>query len=211
MSVSDEILQVYQRFYAQRSVLGEAPPLTIDPDAIGVAAFPTDKAMSELKAVALYLMGKSPNANIPFSEQLNIVENAYREQPFWQELLFDYLNLSLNVEELRLKQENADLRWQVEEALSDARIEEDYLNKIITHFADKIAQAGFRVDGENLIRNYFKMARTDEEHAWEVLTVNPAYFSPIITRDETGKVHLSPQQAIAENARLAHFLKGVKG
>ena len=81
----------------------------------------------------------------------------------------------------------------------------------MNHFAAKIAEEKFHVDGQSLIRNYLKMMRQDAKKAWEVLTTNPAYFSPIVAHDDSDKVVLSPAQATEENARLAHFLKEVRG
>ena len=211
MSVSDKIIQVYQRFYAQRNMLGERPPLTIDANQIGAAEFPADQAMRELAVAAAYLMGRPTLQNVPFKEQVQIVRDAYGDQPFWQQLLFDYLDLTLTVEEARLKRESEELHDKTEELLFDLKARENHIEDIIAHFAEKIQAADFHVDAKNLLRNYFKMARRDAKEAWETLIKNPAYFSPIVSRDEEGKEVISPARATAENVRLAGFLKGLKG
>ena len=211
MSVSDKIIQLYQRFYAQKNMLGERPPLTIDVNKIGAAEFPTDQAMAEMTAAAAYLMGRSTLQNVSFKEQVQIVRDAYGDQPFWQQLLFDYLDLTLVVEEARLKRESEELHDKTEELLFELKVRENHVEDIISHFADKIQSADFHVDAKNLLRNYFKMARRDAKEAWEMLIKNPAYFSPIVARDDNGKEVLSPAHATAENIRLAHFLKGLKG
>jgi len=211
MPVSDKIFQLYQRFYAQKNVLTEAPALTIDTDDIGVAEFPEDKALAEMRRVAGYLMSRPDLSKIAFTDQVQIVRDAYQGQPFWQELLFDYLDLTLDVEEARLKREGDELREKTEELMYELRVKEAEVEEIVSHFADKIKAAKFHVDASALIRNYLKMAKSDEKLAWKMLTSNPAYFSPIVARDAKGKQVLSPSAAIDENKRLGRFLATVKG
>jgi len=211
MSVSDKIFQLYQRFYAQKGVLTEAPALTINPDSIGVAEFPLEKAMDEISGVASYLMSIPPRKVVSNAEQIRIVRDNYQNQPFWQQLLFDYLSLKLDLEEARLKQEGKELYDKLTLLSFQIKSKENEADDIIAHFAQKIEAEHFHVDASSLLRNYFKMAKRSKDEAWGMLTTNPAYFSPIITRDEMGKEILSPDQAINENKRLAGFLKGLKG
>ena len=211
MPVSDKIAQLYQRFYAQRTVLTEAPTLSIDADAIGAAEFPTDKALAEMAAVAGYLMGLPPKSTPSFAKQVEIVQTAYQDQPFWQQLLLDFLALQLDVRESRLKQEGQTLYNEIDTLMQEVREQEQQAAGIVAHFAKKIDNAGFHVDAAALLRNYFKMAQRGEAEAWQILITNPAYFSPIKAHDDSGKEVLSPAQAVAENARLGHFLKGLKG
>ena len=211
MSVSDKVIHIYQRFYAQRGVLNGAPALTINADAVGAAEFPTDKAIAELDAVAAYLMGLPGLRNIPFDRQVKIVKESYQGQTFWQELLFDYLELKLDVEDERLEKQGEEVTDQIRMAQYQIAEHEDHEEEIIQHYAAKVAKEKFHVDAVALIRNYMKMIRKDPKRAWEVLTTNPAYFSPIKVTDERGKTVLSPSQAAAENAKLAKFLKTLKG
>ena len=211
MSVSDKIFQLYQRFYAQKGVLTEAPALTINPDTIGVAEFPLNKAMEEMSNVAGYLMSIPPKKVVSNAEQIRIVRDNYQNQPFWQQLLFDYLNLKLDLEEDRLKEEGQKLYEKLTLLSIRIKTKEAETEDIIAHFAQKIEAANFHIDAPALLRNYFKMAKRDMKEAWNMLITNPAYFSPIITRDEKGTEILSPDQAIHENKRLGDFLKGLKG
>ena len=210
MSVSDKIFKMYQRFFAQKNILTEAPALTIDVNAVGIADFPKEQALLEMNKVASYLMGVSDIQKISFTEQVKIVKNAYKEQPFWQTLLFDYLNLTLDVEEARLKEEGEDLYDELESAMYQLQEKQNRQEEIIDCYAQKIKDKKFHVDAQNLIRNYLKMLKKDKDEAWKVLTTNPAFFSPIITH-EGEKQTLSPAKAIEENKRLAAFLKGLKG
>ena len=210
MSVSDKIFQMYQRFYAQKAVLSAAPVLSINPDSIGSAEFPTDKALTEMEAVAAYLMGLSSLKNIPFDKQIKIVKDSYQGQDFWQNLLYDFLELKLDVEEAHLKEENEEIMDKLKEALFDIKIQERSIEDLVFYYTEKIEKEKFHVDAKALIRNYFKMMKKDAKMAWQVLTSNPAYFSPIKTKDENGKEVLSPDKAMEENKRLARFLKDLK-
>lgn len=211
MSISDKISKMYQRFYAQKGILTGAPALTIDANAIGGAEFPTDKAVAEMAAVASYLMGVTDMRKIPFERAVQIVQDAYAAQKFWQDLLFDYLGLTLDLEEADLKKEGAQIQEQISNGIEELENHERKVEAIVQHFSDKIAAEKFHVDGKKLIQNYLKMMRRDSKEAWNVLITNPAYFSPIVTKDEAGGQVLTPDQAIDENARLAKFLKNVKG
>ena len=211
MNISDKISHIYQRFYAQRGVLNGAPALTINADAIGTAEFPIEKAFAELDAIAAYLMGLPGLKNIPFDRQVKIVKESYQGQPFWQELLYDYLELKLDREDERLEKQGEEVADQIQMVQYQIAEHEEHEEEIIQHYAAKVAAEKFHVDAVALIRNYMKMIRKDPKRAWEVLTTNPAYFSPIKTTDERGKTILSPSQASAENARLAKFLKSLKG
>ena len=211
MAVSDKVSQMYQRFYAQKGILTGAPALTIDVNAIGGAEFPTEQAITEMSAVASYLMGVADMRKIPFERAVQIVQDAYAAQKFWQDLLFDYLGLTLDLEEADLKKEGAQIQEQISNGIEELENHERKVEAIVQHFSDKIAAEKFHVDGKKLIQNYLKMMRRDSKEAWNVLITNPAYFSPIVTRDEAGQRVLSPEQAIAENDRLGKFLKNVKG
>ena len=210
MSVSDKIFQMYQRFYAQKAVLSAAPVLSINPDSIGSAEFPTEKALTEMEAVAAYLMGLNSLKNIPFDKQIKIVKDSYQGQDFWQNLLFDFLELKLDIEEADIKEEGEEISDKLKEVLFDLKMQERSIDDLVSYYAEQIEREKFHVDAKALIRNYFKMMKKDAKMAWQVLTTNPAYFSPLKTRDEGGKEILSPDKAIAENQKLAQFLKGVK-
>ena len=211
MPISDKVSKMYQRFYAQKGILTGAPALTIDVNAIGGAEFPVDKALTEMAAVASYLMGVADMRKIPFERAVQIVQDAYAEQKFWQDLLFDYLGMTLDWEEADLKKEGAEIQKQISNGIEELENHERKVEAIVRHFSEKIAAEKFHVDGKRLIQNYLKMMSRDSKEAWNVLITNPAYFSPIVTRDEAGERVLTPDQAIEENTRLAGFLKNVKG
>ena len=211
MSVLDKVIHIYQRFYAQKAVLNGAPTLSINADSLGTAEFPVDKAVAELDAMAAYLMGLSGLKNVPFDRQVKIVKESYQGQTFWQELLFDYLDMKLDIEEEQLEKKAETVADKIRMAQYEIAEHEAREEEIINHYAAKITKEKFHVDAVALIRNYMKMLRKDKKEAWRILTTNPAYFSPIKVMDDNGKKVLSPSQAISENDKLAKFLKSLKG
>ncbi len=208
MPVSDKVFNIYQRFYAQKGVLAEAPQLTIDPNTTGAGDFPVEQAVAELDKIASYLLGVSDIRRIPFDDRVKSVQNAYKDQPFWRDLLFDYLDMTLDLEDEALADQGDTLMAQAQQALFDIYDKEDQQNALVDRFAEAVSRQGFHVDAKRLIQNYFKMARKDSDKAWDVLIDNPAYFSPIQARDGD-QIILSPDQARDENKRLGQFLKGL--
>ena len=101
----DSVRQVYQKFYAQREVLKGAPQLTIDADKIGMAEFPAERALNEMATMVAYLLGRRDISQMSFPEKLRAVQDAYGTQPFWRELLLDYLEMTIDVREVELKEE----------------------------------------------------------------------------------------------------------
>ena len=163
-----------------------------------------------MEAVAAYLMGLNSLKNIPFNKLVKIVKESYQGQPFWQNLLYDFLDLKLSVNEAHLKEEGEEIADNLTAALFDLKMQERQIENMVSYYAGQIEKEKFHVDAKALIRNYFKMLKKDQKMAWQVLTTNPAYFSPIKTKDENGKEILSPEKATAENQRLANFLKDLK-
>ena len=116
----------------------------------------------------------------------------------------------MDIEEADIKEEGEEISDKLKEVLFDLKMQERSIDDLVSYYAEQIEREKFHVDAKALIRNYFKMMKKDAKMAWQVLTTNPAYFSPLKTRDEGGKEILSPDKAIAENQKLAQFLKGVK-
>lgn len=211
MTIFEQTFHLYQRFYAQRSVLTDAPPLTLDVDDLDLVEFPQDQAFNEISGVASYLIGRSDIRKMPFKEALNVVQKAYSNQPFWYDLLMDYLGLLLDKNEKDLADQGIAIQERAEAVLDKINEVEARRKALIELYALKIEAEHFSVDARKLIRNYLKMMKKDAKKAWEVLISNPAYFSPIITKNGAGVQILSPAQAIEENKRLAQFMKRLKG
>lgn len=123
------------------------------------------------------------------------------------EILIDLENCEISYEEKRLKAQ----RRRVEKALyEEYQRRQDRKQR----FIEAVIKRGFPVDAERLINNYFKTAQKDEAGAYEVLTKNPAVFTPIevdkIKPRLFGLIKPTPQDGIRENKRLGVFLKKLK-
>lgn len=81
----------------------------------------------------------------------------------------------------------------------------------------RIEKEGFPVDGRKLIKNYLSSYRINAKKAYETLTTNPAFFSPIIFKKKRkglfglfSKSSGNPEDGIKINRDLAAFLKKMK-
>ena len=91
--------------------------------------------------------------------------------------------------------------------------------KMVESVALKIEAGGFPIDARKLVRNYLNACRRDPKAAYQLLTTNPAYFSPLIIKGRTsfwrkltGKGPKMPPPEVGQkiNRELAHFLKKIK-
>lgn len=201
---------IYRSFYEQRDLLAGAPPLTIQMDDRPVSDFPTAQAQKELAGVVSYLLGVPNVESVPFNRLLLLVQSGYDDQPFWRDLIWNYLDAALRDKQDQLYREGDEARAKIAESLEQTRRAEREQKMLIDAFADKIAEQHFPINVQKLVRNYFKMARADPAEAWSVLTTNPGQFSPIQTRDKSGAVVLTPDQARDANKKIAGFLKKVR-
>jgi hypothetical protein len=209
MTVEEKIFQVYQQFYDQRSVLQDAPLLTINPVVVGLRDFPVQQALVELNAMASYLLGRSDISRVAFEDALNIVDSAYADQPFWRDLLLNYLDAVLSLREEEYARKGGTLQEKTNKIISEIAQIERKRTAVINFFAQKIQEAQFHVDGRLLVYNYIKMLAHDADKAKVEIATNPAYFAPIQTKDSMGRDVLTPSQAIEENKRLGKFLKKI--
>lgn len=209
MDIKGKLFHVYKLFYAQRSVLNGAPPLTIPADQIGTDDFDDARADAELQMLVAYLIGVRDLSQISIRQGIKIVTDAYSSQPQWKELLLDYFDYALSKEEEALKQQGEALKDETASVLLEIQRHEEIENETIEAYADKLEAQHFPIDARKLIRNYLKMRRQDSQKAWEVLIQNPAYFSPIIVEDKNGQSVMTPQEAIAKNKEIGKFLKNL--
>ncbi len=209
--IKEKFLTIYQEFFKNKELLGEAGTLlNIEPDWIwqeeGWGA-QTSLADENLLNLFSRLSGGMNFKTDECKKIIDQVNEGYKDQPYWRDLLFDYIEYWLLKEEKAIIEEEKALLKEVKSTLKEVFLMEAQEKKIIQTFASKIKEAGFKVNAEQLISNYLKMMRQNKEEAWSVLTSNPAMFSPIIVKDAKGTVRLTPDQAREENARLAKFLK----
>ncbi len=210
MLASQQLWILYNKFYQQRSVLQNAPQLTIDVTLSSPERFDYQLAEQEMNALIGYLLGVPDASRLKIADALRVVHRSYDNQPFWRELILDYLTFRTQKTTESLREEAVALRAKGSEILDKIRKEEAKRNAVVNAFAAAIEKEHFPVDAKRLVRSYFNMRRSDANKAWEMLITNPGFFAPIITTDSMGRTILSPEKAVEENKRLARFLKSLK-
>lgn len=209
MTAREQLFALYKKCYEQRSVLTDATPLTIDVTSLNADSFDYQGAKSEIEKVMQYLLSVRNIQKISIPEALVIVERTYNNQPFWKNLILDYLSFTVQERSEKFTQNAASARQRAEEVLDKIKSKEAEQKAIIAAYSAPLKEQNFAIDGVRLISNYLNMSRKDPKKAWDVLISNPGYFSPIITTDKEGKTILTPEQAKTENKKIAKFLKGL--
>lgn len=214
IEVKRKFLSVYQEFFKNKDLLGEAgaflsvlPEEILAEDGWGVRA---NEADNKLLSMFTQLVGGLDVTGDEYTKVVEKIAEGYKDQPYWRELLFDCVEYFLLKEEKEIIQREKELLNESKAVLNDILLIEAQEKKVVQSFAEKIKEAGFKVNAQMLVSNYLKMCQQNKEEAWSVLTTNPALFSPILVKDKNGKVILTPDQAREENARLAKFLKRLK-
>lgn len=209
MTAQEQLFELYKKCYEQRSVLTNIQTFTIEIDNFTADTYDMKKAREETNKVVSYLLSVKNVDKLAIPEALSIIEQTYQTQPFWKNLILDYLSFAVQEEgeALAIKADLA--RKEAQAVLQEIRLREAEQNAMIKAYADPIKAQNFAIDGVKLITNYLNMSRKDAKKAWDVLVTNPGYFSPIITTDKDGKTVLSPEQAKTENKKIASFLKGL--
>lgn len=210
MAANDILYSLYSRLYEQRGVLSSAPQLTVDITQYNPQNFPVPLVEKETAAIVSYLCSVQDVNATEVKDVIRIVKQNYMEQPFWKDVILDYVEYKLKQQEENLYKRNIDLLKETTRVLNEIRQEEHRRKELVRSFGDQINAQHFHIDAYKLMTCYFIMYRKDAKKAYDTLITNPAYFSPIITIDSNGHVILSPSQAREENAKIAKFLKGLK-
>lgn len=207
MSAKDKLFSVYQTLYAQRTVLTEAPALTVDISGLSANTMDYPKVRKEAASIISYLMGVKDIDKVEVKNALMIVETNYANQQFWKNLILEYLSFTNEEEAEQLATQAQQARAKALEVLQQIQQQEADEKATILAYATPVIEQGFAIDAQRMMQNYFNMCRKDQKKAWEILITNPAWFSPIITTNKEGEVVLTPQQAIEENQKIGKFLK----
>lgn len=202
------LYNAYKKMWDQRAVLTNAPAITIDITQFSPDTMDYDAVRNETGKVISYLLSVRDVHKLSIPEAIKRAQNIYGEnQPFWFNLVLDYLDF-LNLEENEELTHRAALaRQRAQQVLDDILEKEAEQKAIIEAYAAPLKEHHFAIDAEKMMRNYLNMCRQDHEKAWDMLIKNPGYFSPIITTDADGKTILTPDQAIEENKKIGKFLK----
>ena len=102
-------------------------------------------------------------------------------------------------------------RRQIEKAIREEHFRRQ---ERIRNFIAAIEKKKFPINATQLVTNYFKTAKKDNEGAFKALTTNPAVFAPIeaekIKPRFFGLIKPKPQDGFKINKIIAKFLKNLK-
>lgn len=208
MNAKTLLYNAYKKMWEQRAVLTNAPAITIDITQFSPDSMDYNSVRTETGKVISYLLSVRDVHKMTIPEAIKRAQSIYGDnQPFWLNLVLDYLDF-LNLEENEELTHRATLaRQRAQQVLDDILEKEAEQKAIIEAYAAPLKEHNFAIDAEKMMRNYLNMCRQDDKKAWEMLIKNPGYFSPIITTDANGNTVLSPAQAIEENKKIGKFLK----
>ncbi len=209
MSAKEQLFSVYQKFYAQRHVLTEMPPLSMDLSTFTPETFDYATARSEVATLVSRLMGVRDIDKVELKNALDLIEKYYTSQPFWKNLILDYLSFTNKEEAEEAFNRVAKAKQRAETVLREIQQQEANEKATIQAYAEPVKAQKFAINAEKMMQNYLNMCRKDAKKAWEILTTNPGWFSPIITTDSSGNTVLTAEQAAEENKKIGKFLKGL--
>lgn len=113
MSAKGLLFELYKKFYEQRSVLNDAPPLTLDVEHQNLDTFDENTADKELTSLVSYMMGTKSFDQLPWNDALALVEKYYANQPQWQKLLLDYFSYTLEKEKENIFEQQTELLQEI--------------------------------------------------------------------------------------------------
>ncbi len=115
------LLTIYQELYAQKSVLPNAPAMTISPEEQKSETFDREKAHQEVGAVVGYLLGKSDISTESWENLLNLINQYYAKQPEWKKILLDYLEYLLELDTEKNTQMQKKLLGEIQDILNQPK------------------------------------------------------------------------------------------
>ncbi len=143
---------------------------------------------------------------LDFAEQ-HTNENLQMAIVSYIEILFEIESCEISYEKRLLEYEHRKIEQEI---IEEHRKRGEKARKYI----DAIEKKGFPINAERLVSNYFKTANKDADGAFEVLTRNPAVFSPIeiqmLKSRLFGLIKASPEDGMMYNKKIGNFLKKLK-
>ncbi|MBR4126910.1 MAG: hypothetical protein IKR09_05005 [Alphaproteobacteria bacterium] len=224
-------LYIYARVYAERVAKEHGrqfPPMLVElpedtmqmkeiiHDAEGDELF--DAILDDFLEMTQFIEGldRIVNTKAPLEEIIRTELNRQRNSApsTAGQIVLAYLNLLIDMlmvhEKLTLMNIDSEIKQNVDKI---KEMEEDE-KAIKRKFVTAIERKRFPVNARKLIDNYFNLAKRDPDKAYETLTTNPLFFSPILLEKMPkkffGLIKPSPKDALAVNKQLASFLKNLK-
>lgn len=200
------LVELYNRLLPHHSLIDGAPALTL----IEPSENDEETIRLELNQNACYLLGLPSNTS-DLEKMLNSLEKNYKDDDFWRSFLLDYITFLYEEKKAAVSKETQETRERLMQSLQEILALKQAKNDTIRTFSEKVEAKRYPVDARKLFRNYLSYADKNPKEAWEMVTKNPAFFSPIKARDpKTGKMFFSPDKAREINKKLGSFIKGLK-
>ena len=150
--------------------------------------------------------GGTDDELLDFAEQAND-ENLQLAVISYVEILIEMEGCDIQYETRKIKAERRKIEKEIYEA-HQARVERSQ------KYIEAIKNKEFPIDAERLVKNFFKTSNKDAEGAYQMLTTNPATFSPIeiskIKPRFFGLIKVTPQDGIRVNREIGEFIKKLK-
>lgn len=205
--LDEKISTIYTQLFHYKNLLEGAPEMTIDPNVMAPEMMPT--VAQKTKEVIAFLLGlKVEKADM--SAMIASVNKNYAKDDFWRRLIVSYLSALNAFDKAQLKGQEDDLRAQINGLRKEVSDYRQATGEVVARFADAVEKEKFPINAGQLFRNYFKMAESNFDEAWKMVTSNPAFFAPIKTTDANGNRLLTPHEAREQNERLGLFIKRLK-
>ena len=224
-------LYIYARVYAERvaeehgrrfpPMLVELPEDTMQMkeiihDAEGDELF--DAILDDFLEMAPFIEGleRIINTKAPLEE---IIRSELRRQQnsdpsIAGQIVLAYLNLLIDMLMVHEKMTLMNVDSEIKQNIDEIKEMEEEEKAIKRKFVAAIERKRFPVNAQKLIDNYFSLAKRDPDKAYETLTTNPLFFSPILIEKMPkkffGLVKPSPKDAVAINKQMASFFKNLK-
>lgn len=224
-------LYIYARVYAERIAKEHGlrfPPMLVElpedtmqmkeiiHDTEGDELF--DAILDDFLEMAPFIEGleRIVNTKAPLEE---IIQSELRRQrnsapSIAGQIVLAYLNLLIDMLMVHEKLTLMNINSEIKEDVSKIKEMEEDEKAIKRKFVAAIERKRFPVNAQKLIDNYFNLAKRDPDKAYETLTTNPLFFSPILLEKMPkkffGLIKPSPKDALAVNKQLASFLKNLK-
>lgn len=210
-SFEENIFQVYEQLFKYKDLLQGAPVMTIDPASVTnetfAVAFPNIHQQTRL--IMGYLMGLKDRDLEP-QKMVKSVEKNYQKDDFWRRLIVKYIEAVQAEDESNYNIRKTNILNDANTVLEKMRAYKAARKKLIEAYSAELDKEGFLIDSKKLFRNYMNMAQRNQDKAWELVTVNPAAFSPILVFDKDGNRLLTAKEAHAHNEKIGRFIKKIK-
>ena len=224
------ILYIYARTYAEQVAQRngrEFPPMLIEmpEDTLDLKELVEDideefynAILSDFLELAPFIKGmrRITSSQAPLEklvqEELRRLED--QDMTYADQIILAYLSVMIDMVKVKTRMDMQDIDDEMEEIVDEIKEMEEEEKDVKDKIVAMIERKHFPVDARKLVNNYFNLARKDPDKAFETLTTNPLFFSPIqldlLPKKLFGLVKPSAKDAMAINKQMASFFKKLK-